>query len=469
MTDEKQKSYWVTFLRRDGHFTGHVVSFEPPGLLPEVPPPRKPKEISSKEDERVGETANLNFEGVIDLFVRDMESYMDFLAFTIELAPRISNTIAEIELKEFVDRVALSESHNTENQITYELSTATFPELNLRLEKVLAAFHGATRLPELGIIGLISHYDAFLGNILRTIFTKKPEIVLTADKTISYAELSTANTIDSIRDSLIEREIENILRESHHEQFYLLEKKLNVKLREGLTVWPDFVELCQRRNLLTHTGGRISQQYIGNCKTHGGFIVKHKVGDRLRVDREYFESANKIIFEIGIKIAYVFWRKFFTSEADKADSKINQICYDLIFKRRYSIAESILIFSCNILKKYKGQERTRRMAIVNLANSMRLQGKIAEAKEVVSAEDWSASENAFKMGVAVIEENLDRVVALMRLCGKSDYPSAEHYRTWPIFRKIRDEDSFTTTFEEIFGEPLRKTMNISGDSDVNDA
>jgi hypothetical protein len=112
------------------------------------------------------------------------------------------------------------------------------------------------------IIGLVSAYDAFLANLLRAIITRHSDIVLTSDKTIRFSELASYSSIDDARTALIDREIESVLRLSHHEQFDWMEKIFHIKLRVKLPVWPRFVELCERRNLLTHTAGVVSKQNI---------------------------------------------------------------------------------------------------------------------------------------------------------------------------------------------------------------
>jgi len=73
-------------------------------------------------------------------------------------------------------------------------------------------------------------------------------------------------SISETRDALIGREIEAVIRSSHQEQFLWMEDKFSIKLREGLSAWPHFIEICERRNLLTHTGGIVSTKYMLTCK-----------------------------------------------------------------------------------------------------------------------------------------------------------------------------------------------------------
>jgi hypothetical protein len=239
------------------------------------------------------------------------------------------------------------------------------------------------------LIGLVSAYDAFLGQLLRVVFARHEELILTSEKNIKFSELSKFDSIESARNALIDREVEAILRESHHEHFRWMEEKFKMKLREGLPAFKKFVELCERRNLLTHTGGVVTAQYIANCRTFEVAIDGIAVGDKLAVDRDYFREAVSVVCEIGTKLCYVLWRKFVKEERDTADHTINTYCVDLISGRDYSTAEAILSFASGCAET----DRCRRMMIINHANSVRLQKRREEAKKylIVSTGQQSAT------------------------------------------------------------------------------
>jgi hypothetical protein len=280
-----------------------------------------------------------------------------------------------------------------------------------------------------------------------------PEIVLTSEKSIKFSDLSKFNSIDEARSSLIGREIESVIRSSHHDQFAWMENRFSTPLRKNLSVWPDFVELCERRNLLTHTGGIVSAQYITNCKEEGVDLSDIKMGTKLIVDGEYFSKAVSTIYEIGVKLCHVLWRKFAAQERQVADEALSELCYKLIYASSYKLAESLLNFGTTVLKKYSS-DRTRRMMIVNYANAVRLQGRDSDAKKILAKEDWTASDHDFAICVAAVLGDIAEVVRLMPIIGAKGIPNAEDYRTWPVFRGLGSEATFTSTFEAVFCEPF---------------
>ena len=193
---------------------------------------------------------------------------------------------------------------------------------------------------------------------------------------------------------------------------------------------------------LTHTGGAVSVQYLSNCTAQNLDVSNIVAGERLDVDNAYFSRAVSIVYEVGVKLCYTFWRKFVKAEHESANDALRDLTYDLIVWRAYAVAESLLRFGTDVVKRTRGNDRTHRMMIVNLANAVRLQGRGGEAKKILEKEDWSASNDAFTVSVAAVSGDIDNVVKIMKNIGPGSYPSAEDYRTWPVFRGIRMNRNF---------------------------
>src|SRR5262249_20380427 len=157
---------------------------------------------------------------------------------------------------------------------------------------------GTAQLPQVMVVGLVSAYDAFLAHLLRAVFSIHPETVLTSEKSIKFSDLINYSSIEEARSSLIEREIDTVIRSSHHDQFAWMEQRFSIPLRDNLAVWPKFIELCERRNLLSHTGGTVSAQYLAVCKAHGVDVVGLKLGQKLIVTSEYLAEAVRTVYEI---------------------------------------------------------------------------------------------------------------------------------------------------------------------------
>ena len=110
-------------------------------------------------------------------------------------------------------------------------------------------------------LSLFSAFDAYTGELLTAIYERKPELFRKLDRKIDLVNVLTARSIEDLKRSVLEDVIESFRRKSYVEQFVELESTFGLKLR-SFSRWADFVECTQRRNLLTHCGGIVSEQYI---------------------------------------------------------------------------------------------------------------------------------------------------------------------------------------------------------------
>ena len=149
----------------------------------------------------------------------------------------------------------------------------------------------------------------------------------------------------------------------------------------------------------------------------------------------------------------VLWRKFAKDERDSADLEVNEFCYDLIVNRNYEVAEAILSFTTQVLKR-GGNDYRRRMMVINQANAVRLQKREGDANRLLDTEDWSAVKDDIAVSVAAVRGDVDRLVALMEKIGPNGRPNAEDYRTWPVFRGLRSNARFKEKFQSVFGESV---------------
>ena len=179
------------------------------------------------------------------------------------------------------------------------------------------------------------------------------------------------------------------------------------------------------------------------------------VGKTLYVGPKYFRQAHRCVLVLGVMLGHVLWRKLFPEQRKAADKHINNLSYDLLVERHYSVAARLLDFAC-ALKKFESEE-LRRLMVVNRAQAYKWLGDDGKCAEIMSREDWSASDDSFRLADAVLRDNVDESTRIMKRLGVDhDFITKQTYRDWPLFRKIRPNETFRMTYEEIFGEPLER-------------
>lgn len=391
-----------------------------------------------------GDNLNKN----LDTFLRHIDSIRDTLPMTLLLIQPY-NKKANNDLLEFLDKnVKEIEDDNGQKRV---LIKADESKLFESLERNATTSSLASKIiPDSLFVSLISQYDAFLTRLLRAIFEIKPEVLNGSERNLTFSQLVEMNSIANAREFIIDKEIDTVLRKSHSEQFDYLEKLIGIKLREKLPVWKTFIEITERRNLLVHCDGIISNQYIKNCKEHKCDLKKSKVGDRLGVDPKYFTEAYKCLYEITVKLTHTLWRKLINSDLKSADRRLNDICLNLINSKHYKLADILLKFSCD--QRDHSNDALKNVFIINCALSKYLQDQKEEANLILEKKDWSASSDDFKLAQAVLTEDYDRSYEIMNKIGNDGEVDKSDYKQWPIFTTIRKEERFKQVYNKIFEE-----------------
>jgi hypothetical protein len=390
----------------------------------------------------------------IDRFVRQIDSLADTLPIAIHVI-QAANRASREDFHHFLEREC-KVSRDDGKTRTYSIEGNKyfqFRRLEGRYEKSKLAHE---LVPRTFLVSLVSQFDAFLGRLIRHLFNFKPSILDTSANTLTFSQLTEFGSLEKAREYVVEKEIEAVLRKSHSEQFDWLENKFGLKLRVDLNIWPVFIEITERRNLFVHTNGMVSHQYLYVCRQHGSVLEPGIIpGKVLSVTRTYFETAHECLFEIGVKLAQVLWRKVQSEELKNADANLLSVGYELLEEGRYRLARCLLDFSTETLKKHYNEE-TRLAMVINRAQAYKWSGDEVTAQKIIGAVDWSATAGKFRLAQAVILDDFKSAVKLMNEIGAQEGVDKSAYREWPLFKEIRKVPEFLESFERIFGEPLNR-------------
>lgn len=381
-------------------------------------------------------------------FLRHIDSIKDTLPMVMVLInpyQKKANEKFVKFMKENVDEIededgekALAVKHE-ESKIFENLSRNS--EISLLANKII---------PESLFVSLISQYDAFLNRLLSIIYNIRPEYLNNSERNISYSQLVDFKELSQAREFIIEKEIETILRKNHSEHFEYLENKIGIPLRKNLPIWKTFIEITERRNILVHNDGKVSNQYLKVLKDNNYPTGELKRNDKLTVSPEYFNEAYECLYEISVKLTHTIWRKLLKDDLKEADRKLNDICYELISSHQFKLSDILLNFACN--QKNHFNEALKNVFIINKSLSQYLQNNKEKATQIIDGKDWSASSDDFKLAHLVLTEKFEDCYKLMEKIGDQGEVDKENYMTWPLFYKLRKEDNFKSKFKEVFKE-----------------
>ncbi|MET4073306.1 hypothetical protein [Hymenobacter sp. UYCo722] len=390
------------------------------------------------------------FNSVNKEFIKQIDGLRDTFPIVM-LFVTASNSDASKALLDFVNSNGIEEKDEN-NEEYYTFSSEDSHKYRILKRNSENASVASTIIPSSLLVSLVSQFDSFIGKLIKEIFQVRPEILSSSEKSLTFARLLELKSIEEARESLIEKEVETILRDSHTDHFIWLESKLGIPMRKDLPIWQDFIELTERRNLFVHLDGIVSSQYLFVCRQNQVKLKKGlKPGDKLVVDSEYFESAYKCLYELSVKLTQVVWRKILSTDLEEADNSLNEICYDLLHQKHFNISDVLLDFATTTLKKHHNEE-SKNTLFINKALSFKLGGNQKACNELVSSKDWSACSDKFKIAKEALLGNHENVAQIMKKLGKEGDIDKTAYKTWPLFDDFRETDLFVNTYKDLFDE-----------------
>lgn len=317
------------------------------------------------------------------------------------------------------------------------------------------AVEAARIVPQSFLVSMVSQYDVFLSSSIRNLFLLKPEKTFSAEKSVTVQQLVRYSSVREVVQELIDSEIDEVLRDSHLKQLQWTAKKFDFKLDEKDELIQRFIEITERRNLCVHTEGRISKQYCSKVALlESGEPSQAKVGAYLNINRSYISQARNVLFQTGIQVVQLAWRKVRPDQAEAQNGHLIGIVFELLTREDYTLARNISDFAASL--RGPCTERQKRTFCINRAQAYKWSGKDAEAEKILNEVDWSASSNMFRLAVALIKEDYEVAARLMGNVPDDSLEgiAKESYRTWPLFKRARDQSAFQAAFKAKFGESL---------------
>ena len=296
-------------------------------------------------------------------------------------------------------------------------------------------------------------FDAFTGQLLIAIYSRNSDLLKGISREISLTDLLEYADLEAVKRAMLEKEIETFRRDSYMEQFEKLEKKFGLKLR-GFPEWSEFVEMTQRRNVLTHNDGRVSDQYLSTCDREGySFPKRPALGEELLIPADYFGKMLRIMTKIGCMLAHTLWSKVFPKESNEMHDSLNDQIYTCLQQKRWKTAADIGAFAMSEPMQRNISEICLRLRVVNVAISLKFSDREQDAQKILKSLDWSASYRDFKLALCVLSDRFDEAVSIMKSIGRSGELIRQHaYHDWPLFHKFRERPEFYETYEKIYGE-----------------
>jgi hypothetical protein len=406
--------------------------------------------IEKKIEEKKKPQPSKSFDHEIQHFITQIESLSKAIDMTMKTVYEALHREKE-RLDNFIKKKGIKTIEKDGSE-TYGIKLDDFATFKRHDKDLTSSILAVQNVPRTFLCSLVHHYDAYLGRLLRVSFFIKPELLNASQRQMLFTDLVSFPSIEDAREYMIEKEVESVIRDSHVAHFDWMENRFAIPFRKELAIWPKFVEITERRNIFVHCDGMISSQYMNVCKKNGvAFEKQIKVGQELHVSEKYFQEAVECILEIGIKLGHVLWRKLQSDLLSEADDALHHATYDLLYEERYALTKTLLYFAVDTLKK-QSSEQIKCLNLINLAIAQNFSGERSKALSTLKSYDWSATEDKFKLAVAVLEHRYNDAKTLMKRIGSKGSLRRIDYSSWPLFKEFRHTEEFMVTYKDLFGE-----------------
>ena len=386
---------------------------------------------------------------ITDFYLSDLDCLREMFETVKPVLAKQDEERAE-KLKILLESAKSSGSNDSEDKEELKFTSDEYREFLSNLQKLRRAEH---LFHQQLIVSLISRFDEFLGEFLKIVLHLHPEWLKTSEKTLTYKELIEMKSVEKAISGVISKEIDNLLRGSHEEQIDFIDDKLKIGIKDHFEELPSFLEIAERRNLIAHTGGKVSQQYLDRCKCFG---YTHKsppeIDSLLNIDGDYFLGSFCLCFEIGLRVSQASYRRLFPDELKDADRSLNNLTIKFLDSGEWELAERVCNFNLSIPDKLRSSDdhEFKYYALINRAIAQKNLEKDIEPG--LLGVPWAAFHPKYSMALHILRDDYDSAKKLMATPSVEEEVTQHGFRTWPLFRNFRESTQFKEAYQELYGE-----------------
>ena len=272
---------------------------------------------------------------------------------------------------------------------------------------------------------LITKFEDFISDFIKYLYLKYPKKYLD-NQTICFSEISQSN-ISEIREKIIDREIDEMMRKSYAEWFNLFAEH-NINL-ECCKEECDFLcEIYATRNIIIHNSGFVNEQYLKNVKS-----TDYKFGEKVKINDDFIKKSFECIKTIMLCVMIEGLRLEKEKKDENAETIFN-FAFGELSSNNYNCSKTVfkaLYDSCFT------NEINKQMSRVNYwIAKIELYG-LDSVKTEIENFDVTALEKIFLMAKNILLcKYVEATEVLVELCENKKIASLE-LEEWPLFKKYK--------------------------------
>ncbi len=305
---------------------------------------------------------------------------------------------------------------------------------------------------------LVTYFENLIAGVLRESFVKYPQRISLDEKSVSYKMLTEMNSIEEIKNTLIDQEVTNKMYDSLLDWKNYFQKNLKLKLK----AWDDEFKLIQeimaRRNLYVHNNGVVNSIYINLVKG----VNKDSIGNILSIDREYIDNAIDIIEYIGMSLIIEVWIKECADNQEEVKAITDMIYEEYLEPSRWKMARH---FYEICLQSSKILDADKILCKINCWQCYKWLGEYDKVRDEVKKIDVSAFKPMYTLGILALNEDYEKFFEFYD--NQTDI-GEDQLKEWPLFMELRKSEEYMKRFPEIKEKEEVEKIEYKDTEDVTD-
>ncbi len=370
----------------------------------------------------------------------------------------VNHTLEEADIAFFSSlAIAKEERHDEakeETTFSFIFHDDDLSEVAKRMETTSQMLRAAQTVQRSTLSSLIAEFDFFFSNFLALCAKKFPDRFYDLTEKIALSDLAKYSTMEQVIESRIEKTISRKLRGAHSDYiewaFDLLELEKKGKSYTSSQHYKEFLEVCQRRHIMTHNGGVINDEYVQKCKTAG---LKEseilEVGDAAQIDARYLKMATARVYLVGYYAAQLFLQNHYPNDSAACYANMLSTSHSFLESDQTKMAERIIDFAEFSTRKFDHGLRLKfgiNRALAKLFDpSLERNQQTALAKTELEKYDWSVRDPIFELAIAAVKRDFENIKELASLAAQSGLTYSEA-KIFVVFREVRELPGFMECF-----------------------
>lgn len=361
------------------------------------------------------------------------------------------------DLENFLESLTGRITKKSKTVRTFKASDITSPlveEFAVKLIRVI--FHGTPSdihrelLNKSILMSLVSYFDVLVADLAHAFYRIAPDAISTDDKVLSVNELKQFSSIDEALRSIVSDRIDKLLRGSVSDWQEFFQSRMKIDMKLIVPEWAQWNEYFQRRHIVVHAGGHVTQLYLSKLdwEALAPYMSKPSLDDKLNIDDAYIEHAISAFEVSGLLLCQEVWKKLIPKDSEARYSGLRGLgdaVYHRLLSRHWDVAEKLASWG---EQDSEASEDWMLVCKFNRWLCVKRQGRWREVEEEVEAFDCSAKNRKYAIVRASLLERADEFFEILPKALAAEDVTIGTIKEWPILDEMRKDPRFAKVIEE---------------------